>query len=306
MIRPPCIETAATPPCTSTEATNNLEVIAAATCNATDMSCANTATVPLGAGNGGGPMAIDTATHTVYVGGTADIVVVDARHCNAQDLSGCATQTPTTVAVGASPNALGVAPDTLYDAQFNVSDPSVPSVVEVIDTQHCQAADTSGCATQPSSQVHVGISPADTAVDLAHHTLYVPNNANFDSPAPLSMIDITHCSGDDTSGCAGETPPTHPASARCRIRDSRSVHRHAVRRRVRRRKRSADRHHPLQRRHARRLLAHPKGGGGRHRTRLHRTGSRARHPLRAQLLRRHRIARWNRPVNAGDESAFDE
>jgi DNA-binding beta-propeller fold protein YncE len=187
---------------------NDLEVIAGATCNARDTSCTKTALVPLGTNNGGGPIAIDLATHTVYVGGTADIAVVDALRCNAEDMSGCATQTPATIVVDPSPNALGVAPHTLYDAEFNIADPAAPSVVDVIDTRHCQAADTSGCASQPASRVHVGLSPGDTAVDLAHHTLYVPDSGNGETAGLLSMIDIAHCNGDDTSDCAGQTPAT--------------------------------------------------------------------------------------------------
>jgi len=185
---------------------NDLEVIAAATCNATNPSCTKTALVPLGTNNGGGPMAIDPTTHTVYVGGFADIAVVDARHCNAEDMSGCATQTPVTFPVAAEPNALGVAPDTLYDAEYG--DPPAPSVVDVVDTRHCHAGDTSQCASQPASQVHVGVAPSDTAVDLAHHTLYVPDNGQGEIAGLLSMIDITHCNGDDTSDCAGQTPAT--------------------------------------------------------------------------------------------------
>ena len=55
------------------------------------------------------------------------------------------------------------------------------------------------------------------AVDLAHHTLYVPINSFSGLPGRLAMIDITHCDGDDTSGCAqtvAATPlPRNPLSA---------------------------------------------------------------------------------------------
>ena len=196
---------------------NDLKVIAAASCNANDTTCANTASVPLGADNGGGPIAIDSATGTLYVGGAADIAVVDTRHCNAQDMSGCATQTPATVPVAPVANALAIARDTLYDAEVPLHDQTAPSVVDVIDTRHCRAGDTSGCARQPAGQVNVGVFPADTAVDLAHHTLYVPINAFADLPGRLAMIDIMHCDGDDTSGCAqtvATTPlPRGPGSA---------------------------------------------------------------------------------------------
>jgi hypothetical protein len=38
----------------------------------------------------------------------------------------------------------------------------------------------------------------------------VPNNGNSNSLASLSMIDITDSNGDDTGGCAGQTPPATP------------------------------------------------------------------------------------------------
>jgi DNA-binding beta-propeller fold protein YncE len=184
---------------------SDVEVIAAASCNAVDASCARTASVPLGPGNSGGPMAIDLATHTLYVGGDADIAVVDTSHCNGQDMSGCTTQKPITFAVAPEPNAINTAPDTLYDAQFPRGDPNGPSVIDVIDTRHCRAGDTADCAGQPASQVGVGVVPDDVAVDLPNHTLYVPDNGSGDVPGELSMIDIAHCSGDDTSGCSTQS-----------------------------------------------------------------------------------------------------
>ncbi|MDQ6747058.1 MAG: hypothetical protein M3010_02980, partial [Candidatus Dormibacteraeota bacterium] len=163
----------------------------------------------LGNANGGGPVTVDAVTRTVYVGGTAETAVLDARHCNAADMTGCATQTPATIPV-AFPASLGLAPDTLYAAIQPKGDATIPGFVDVIATRHCQALDTSQCATQHPPQVTVGAGPYDTAVDLVHHTLYVPDNANGDSAGLLSMIDITRCSGDDTSGCTGQRPPTTP------------------------------------------------------------------------------------------------
>jgi YVTN family beta-propeller protein len=58
---------------------DQLEVIAAASCNATVTSCAKTATIPFA---GGVPqdIALDSATHTVYVGFPTEIAVIDTRH----------------------------------------------------------------------------------------------------------------------------------------------------------------------------------------------------------------------------------
>jgi DNA-binding beta-propeller fold protein YncE len=183
----------------------NLQVIAAATCNATVSTCSTRSTIALG--NGGGPIAVDPAIHTIYVGTTNNTAVIDARHCNAADMTGCAAQPTATVPVP-SPGSFGVAPDTLYAPTF--SDPTDPGVVDVIGTRHCQAADTTQCATQNPPTVTVGLVPTDIAVDLAHHTLYVPDNARGESAGLLSMIDTTHCNGDDTSDCANQIPPTTP------------------------------------------------------------------------------------------------
>ena len=75
----------------------DLEVIAAATCNATVSACATKATIALG--NGGGAIAIDSAIHTVYVGTSNNTEVIDTRHCNGADMTGCAAQPAATVAV---------------------------------------------------------------------------------------------------------------------------------------------------------------------------------------------------------------
>jgi DNA-binding beta-propeller fold protein YncE len=192
-------------------ATSELQVIDATTCNATLSSCSKQATVTLGDNDGGGPVAVDSATHTVYVGGagpaSADISVVDARHCYAADMSGCATQTPVTIPVDQPPQSFAVGPDTLYVSDFN--DPTVPAVVDVVDTRRCQAADTTQC-TQTPPAVTVGVDPAATVLDLAHHTLYVVDNANGESPGLLSLINTTHCNGDDSSACASQNPLTTP------------------------------------------------------------------------------------------------
>ena len=186
---------------------DQLEVIAAASCNATISSCAKTATIPFADGNVPQDLVVDSATHTVYVGFPDNIAVIDARHCKAQDMTGCATQTPATIPVPFG--VMAVAPDTLYSTGSESF--TTPGWVSVIDTRHCQAADTSQCATQTNPpKVTVGLFPQDAAVDIAHHTLYVPDNANGNSPGQLSMIDTTHCNGDDTSDCASQIAATIP------------------------------------------------------------------------------------------------
>ena len=185
---------------------DQLEVIAAASCNVRRTSCAKTATIPFADGNVPQDIAVDSATRTVYLGFLADTAVIDARHCNAQDMTGCQGQPRAAIPVPFG--GFAVAPDTLYVTGFE--SPDAPGWVDVIDTRHCQAADTSQCATQQPPKVTVGLFPDRAVVDLAHHTLYALDFAGGDRPGQLSMIDTMHCNGDDTSGCAGQTPAAIP------------------------------------------------------------------------------------------------
>ncbi len=103
-----------------------------------------------------------------------------------------------------------VAPDTLYfdvDPNFDLG---ATGYVGVLDTRHCRAGDARQCTTQTPPTLTVGEGPTAAVVDLAHHTLYVPDNANGDSAGLVSMIDTRHCNGDVTSDCTGQIPPTAP------------------------------------------------------------------------------------------------
>jgi DNA-binding beta-propeller fold protein YncE len=184
---------------------NQLEVIDAATCNVSQPACSDRATIPLT--DGGGPLAIDASTHTVYVAGATSISVIDARHCHAGDLQGCATQAPAAIPVGSS-FSLTTTPDTLYAATIPPN--NLPGGVAVIDTRHCNAADTSQCASITPAVVTVGLDPLDVIADFAHRTLYVTDSAFGNSRGALSMVDISHCNGTDTSNCVAQTPLTTP------------------------------------------------------------------------------------------------
>jgi len=185
---------------------NQLEVIAAAHCSATNMTgCASSATTPLG--GPAGFVGIDDATHTVYVAGISTITVVDASHCNATDMTGCGSQPLAHISTSA-PAVLAVAPDTLYAAIAPGF--GAPGVVDVIDTRHCRAADTSQCATMTPPSVAVGLGPADVVFDSARNTAYVTDNANGEGTGLLAMINTTHCNGDDSSGCATQPSATTP------------------------------------------------------------------------------------------------
>ncbi len=185
-----------------------LQVIDAAGCNATASSgCGRAASAPAG----GFAVAVDASTDTVYTLGRHDdgsgyVNVIDGRRCRAGDTAGCASPAPT-VTVGAFPRGLAVdaSAHTLYVVSRD------DRAVSVVDLRHCRAGDTGGCAGQAAPEVPVPgtISPRAIGVDHATGTAYVTENVGF-APGSISMIDIRHCRAGDTSGCAGQTPPTVP------------------------------------------------------------------------------------------------
>jgi DNA-binding beta-propeller fold protein YncE len=161
---------------------NTLSVIDGATCKVTDKAgCTPVGTVRVG----GAPAnaAIDPGTNTVYVANTDDnthsptgtVSVVNGADCDASNVSGCASQTPPQVPVGADPvsTAFNKATDTVYVTNLN------DQTVSVINAARCNASQMSGCKAQPST-VTVGNGPSWTIVNLALHTIYeVDQKANY-------------------------------------------------------------------------------------------------------------------------------
>lgn len=192
-------------------ATNeSLGVIAAATCNAqTSSGCAHMARVPAG----GYALAVDPTTDTIYTGnngpdGRAFVNVIDGRHCQPADISGCATQAAASVpkvSIGHNVGWLGVDSITHTQYAINIGD----HTVSVIDTRHCHAGDESQCANQVPPTVTVpGVSgPLALAVDDATHTAYVTDALGSFTPGAVSIIDTLHCRAGDASQCATQTPP---------------------------------------------------------------------------------------------------
>jgi DNA-binding beta-propeller fold protein YncE len=114
------------------------------------------------AGKGPSVVALDTATHTIYVAngnnangpsaGGDTVSVIDARHCSARDVSRCQGPWPT-ITVGHLPAGIAVdqKTDTVYVA--NNGD----NTVSVFNGATCNAVDTSGCGQiQPRSRSDPG------------------------------------------------------------------------------------------------------------------------------------------------------
>jgi DNA-binding beta-propeller fold protein YncE len=169
-------------------------------------------------GRGPSELAVDPATHTIYVengyndngppAGGDTVSVIDARHCDAQDVSRCKGPWPT-ITVGKLPAGITIdqQTDTVYVASVGTNS------VSVFNGATCNAADTSGCRQTPA-KVPVGLQPLGLFADPANHTVYV---ANFGAPATggnpgnsttVSMINSATCNATDLAACPHTPPPT--------------------------------------------------------------------------------------------------
>jgi DNA-binding beta-propeller fold protein YncE len=174
-------------------------------------------------GNGPSFLAMDPATHTIYVAngyndngpqaGGDTVSVIDARHCNAQDVSRCKGPWPTITVGNRTPGdlpggiAIDVKTDTVYVANVGAN------TVSVFNGVTCNATDTSGCG-QKAAEVPVGLQPLTVTADPANHTVYV---TDFGAPAlggspgnstTVSMINSATCNAADLAACPAKPPPT--------------------------------------------------------------------------------------------------
>jgi YVTN family beta-propeller protein len=164
-------------------------------------------------GNGPSALALDSATHTIYVAngnndngpnaGGDTVSVIDARRCQAQDVSRCRGPWPT-IAVGNQPSSVAVdeATDTVYVSNW------VDNTVSVFNGATCNALNASGCGQKPAT-VPVGPLPIGLYDDSANHTVYVPNfdNGAGDSTT-VSMINSATCNATHLAACPTTEPPT--------------------------------------------------------------------------------------------------
>jgi DNA-binding beta-propeller fold protein YncE len=167
-------------------------------------------------GDGPSLLAVDPATHTIYVTngmnnngpavGGDTVSVIDARHCNAQDVSRCSGPWATITVGNRTPGdlpsgvAIDQATDTVYVTNFG------DNTVSVFNGATCNAEDTDGCAQTPA-EVPVGPGPLWVTADPANHTVYVANNDNG-AAATVSMIDSATCTATDLAACPTSQPPT--------------------------------------------------------------------------------------------------
>ena len=173
---------------------DTVSVIDARTCNAAvTRGCKHVkASIPVG------PrpftLAINPRTDTIYVTdlGAHTISVLDGRHCNATDVSGCKRR-PVTVDVGETPG--GIAIDTRTNTVYVTGETT--NDVSVVDARTCNARVTSGCRQRPA-RVGAGEGARGIAVDSTTDTVYVANTA----AGSVSVIDGATCNATVHSGCA--------------------------------------------------------------------------------------------------------
>jgi hypothetical protein len=110
--------------------------------------------------------------------------LVDTAHCNGDDTSDCASQTPPQTPTRRSPIPALVDPATgiLYVGSYDNAD------ISVIDTAKCNAATIAGCPAIPR-QIVVGSGPTSLALDPSSRTIYVPGfNDGTVSFVPMPRI----------------------------------------------------------------------------------------------------------------------
>jgi DNA-binding beta-propeller fold protein YncE len=171
---------------------NTVSVIDTRRCRADDVrACAGpwpTVTV----GTEPSTLAVDRATHTLYVTNSADntVSVVDGRACNGVRTGGC-DQTPATVPVGAFPLGVFADPRTqsVYVGSFD------DGTVSVFSSATCNGARHDGCPTAPPPSFAVDDGPGDVDVNQRTHTAYVTTLTG------LTAFDTRTCNAATQSGC---------------------------------------------------------------------------------------------------------
>lgn len=149
--------------------------------------------------------AIDPGTDTLYASDVAGggVEVVDLNACHAGRTSGCGSAHVGHVKPGAGLRSVALNPrtHTLY-AVYGSFD-GTPHHVAVIDTTHCNARSTSGCARSVRSTVPVPAFATQAAVSPRTDTVYVSvPGPNFDGTTAF-LIDGRHCNAHVQSACAG-------------------------------------------------------------------------------------------------------
>ena len=136
----------------SNQNANNVSVVNTAACNAQDVAGCNQQAHSVRAGASPQGIAVNTATGTIYVANIGDntISVINARTCNAVNVSGCG-QVPASIPDPGGPIALAVnqVTDTIYVANIGDNFSGTSDTVSVINGATCNSVQHSGCGQTP-------------------------------------------------------------------------------------------------------------------------------------------------------------
>jgi DNA-binding beta-propeller fold protein YncE len=194
---------------------STVSVIDGATCDGTTSSGCGRAPRTTAVGSGAAWAAVDQVSHTVYVANNNDgtISVIDGTHCNARVTSGCSRTWPT-VTAGGVPGFVAIDPSSGTAFTVNHFD----STLAVINTRTCNATTASGCAgrprniqTTPDQNPGYNSFPNELALAPQTGSAYV---MNIGGASVVSVVDISRCNAEVTSGCRTEAPsvPDHEAT----------------------------------------------------------------------------------------------
>jgi DNA-binding beta-propeller fold protein YncE len=180
---------------------DTVAVIDGNTCNASDTTGCSRAPATVYVGAGPFPIAVDTATNTVYVGVSTGVAVIDGNTCDASDTAGCSGE-PAMMTLASLPAGIAVdqAAGTVY-----VSGES--GEVAAIGLGACDSADAAGCAVPPATAA-AGLDSRGDVADPASGTIYVTNAGS----GTVSMINAARCNAADPAGC-GSALPAFPVGA---------------------------------------------------------------------------------------------
>lgn len=177
---------------------NTVSVINDLHCRSTDISGCGQTPAALTVGSLPIGVAVNQATHTLYVtnGNDNTVSVVNTATCSALHPGGCISQHPPTFPVGNFPVQVLVdaRTDTVYVANGGAN------TVSVINGGTCNSRTMTGCTAVAT--VTVGAGPDYLLGDPATRTLYVLNGGTAAPGNTVSLISTATCNAHTTAGCA--------------------------------------------------------------------------------------------------------
>jgi DNA-binding beta-propeller fold protein YncE len=170
---------------------NTVSVIDGRRCDAATVAGCRGPWPTITVGNEPSTIAVDPTHHTLYVGNNTDatVSVVDVRHCQGRDSSGCHAVATVPVAPGTWGMHVDPVQHTLYVAGFD------SNTVSLIDTAACNGAKPDACPAAPVPSFATSDGPGDVDVNQLTHTAYVATLLGFDA------FDTRSCNATVRTGC---------------------------------------------------------------------------------------------------------